>query len=70
MEFGKTLQSTIAGYKDTKWKSAASDNMKRVKEFTQSLPIPKVTFTRWGNHSSGKFLDDYLIFSPPTLFHL
>ena len=28
--------------------------MKRVRELTQDLPIPKLTFTRWGSETSGR----------------
>jgi len=28
--------------------------MNRFWQFTRDLPIPKLTFTRWGSHNTGK----------------
>lgn len=36
--------------------------MLRIKDFTRSLPVPTITFTRWGNNRSPGALPQPLIY--------
>lgn len=31
-----------------------TDKVQRIRDFVQQLPIPKLTFTRWGSNNSGQ----------------